>query len=158
MELIDSVTGAVTAYMGECGQSGNVYSGHRTNEVKVDWLYGIAVNEEKVFISLYGNMKIVQIVGDLVTVLTDTEYEVRHLTLLADGINMYFSYNFGVGVMNVANSSLITYITGTASRGSALGSLNASRFGYISEVLPLSEKLILFSQDGDSRLVYWLGY
>ena len=157
VEEVDSTTGAVTAYMGKCGLSGSVYNGHRTNDVRVYWLFGIAVNEEKVFISLYGNMRIVQMVGDVVTVLTDTEYEVRHLTLLADGMSMFFSYDFGVGFMNVVNSSSITYITGTASLGSVLGNLEESRFGYMSEVLPLSEKLIMFSQRDDSRLVYWLG-
>lgn len=155
MEQIDSATGTVTTYMGECGQSGRVYSGHRTNDVKVYWMFGIAVHEEEVFVSLYEAKKILQVVGDTVAVLADMQYETRHLTLLADGVTMYFSYNFGVGVMNVENTSSITYICGTETRGSKLGSLEESRFTYISEVLPVSDKLIIFNQHEDNRSVTW---
>lgn len=134
LQTLDLVNEILVTSVGECGSiGGSIYDGHRLNQVRLRYPFGIAVkNERSIYVSLgSGNYKILAMTIEDIQVTTDVistdNFKPRYLSYQSLTGDLYATMSHGFGVL-YNGSPKIQIIAGSPSTDNGIGELNTTGF------------------------------
>ena len=134
LELLNLRTNSLETFIGKNGSSGHIYEGHKLNDVRLTYPYGIASdNESRIFFGEKNttgmHLLVMTFTGDHVTSkhLSTQSFKPRYLCYDHMTGDLYLTIDHGLAVFH-NGSETMRVVTGSADSGFGVGSLSTSEF------------------------------